>query len=262
MSFYDLIPIAAMVISLVGIILIVIRKFPALSAINIESIKSEQEAEIKEKIIVTRLQRKVGDAGRAFKKIFLLPFSAAGAWFKKFYNKILTIEKRYVKKKPAVPPAPEELEQKIKALFLAADEFFKEGILDEAEKKYIEIVALDHKNVDVYKKLGSLYLEQKNYDNANETFQYTLKLNPNDIETLIDLAMLQKQKGENEKALVNFQRAAELEPTNPKNLDFLIEISIILGKNDLAKETLEKLKEVNPENQKLAEFEERINSLK
>ncbi len=261
MSFYDIIPLVVMVISLGGIILIIVRKFPMLSVINIESIKREQEAQVKKKIVVSRLQRKVEEISKFFKKVFLRPSVVAGSWFKNFYEKILKLEKKYLRKKPVIPSAPEELEQKIKNLFLTADEFFKEGKFDEAEKKYIEILTLDHKNIDAYKKLGALYLEQKNYDHASETFQHILKLNPNEIETLIDLAILQKQRGENEKALMNFQKAVEIEPTNPKYLDFLIEMSIIVGNKGLAQESFKKLKEVNPENQKLSEFEERIKAM-
>jgi len=262
MSFYDIIPLVAIVVSLGGIILIVVRKFPALSAINVESIKSEQEAQTKDKIIASSLQRKIEEIRRLIKKVLRLPCLAVGSWFQIFYNKVVELEKRYVRKKPTVPLGADEIEQKIKALFFLADGLLKENKFDEAEKKYIEIITLDHKNIDAYKKLGTLYLKQKNYDHANETFKHILKLNPNEVETLIDLALLQKQRGENEQALVNFQKAVDIEPTNPKNLDFLIEISIILGKRDLAEENLKRLAEVNPENQKLDEFAERIKSLK
>ncbi len=262
MSFYDIISLIAMVFSLAGIIFIVIRKFPLLSAIDIKVIKSEQEAETKEKIVAFRLKRKFLELGMTLKKVFLPIFRMTESWSKKFYNRILELEKRCTKRKPAISLSQEELEKKIKTLFFAADEFLKEGNLDEAEKKYVEIIALDRKNIDAYKKLSFLYLEQKNYDYANETLQHILKLNPKDVETLIDLALLQQQRGEAEKAFVNFQKAVEIEPTNPKNLDFLIEISIILGKKELARKTLKKLAEVNPENQKLSEFEERIKSLK
>lgn len=261
MSFYDIIPIVVMILSLAGIILIIVRKFPILAAIDTKSIKSEQEAEIKEKIVASRLQRKIVELKNAFKKIFLPVFSTIGVWFKNFYNKILELEKQYVKRKPVTPLTQEEREQKIKTLFFSAEEFLKEGNLNMAEEKYIEIITLDHKNICAYKKLGVIYLEQKNFDHASQTFQHILKLNPNDVETLIDLALLQKQIGENKKALENFQKAVALEPTNPKNLDFLIEMSIILRKKDLAKRTLEKLREVNPENQKLDDFEERIKAL-
>jgi tetratricopeptide (TPR) repeat protein len=261
MSPYDIIPLVIIVVSLAGIIFIIARKFPVLAAIDIGSIKSEQEAAKKEKIIISRLERKISGLGVIFLKIF----SPLGLFFKNLFKGVYgwarSWEKKNVKSKENIPPVPGEVEQKIKSLFFSAEELFVSGKLEEAEQKYIEIIAMDHKNIEAYKKLGAVYLEQKNYSNAKETFLHILKLVPDDMETLIDIGSLLKQQGENEKALRFFLRVAELEPTNPKNLDFLIEISIMVGNKDLALKTLAKLGEVNPENQKLSEFEERIKSI-
>lgn len=261
MSPYDIIPLIIMVVSLAGIIFIIVRKFPVLAAIDVGSIKKEQEAEKKEKIIAARLERKIRGLGKILAALLLPIVLRLKGWFQKIYSKILEWEKYYAKKKTKAPVAVPEMEQKIKALSFAAEEDMKEGKIDEAEKKYIEIISLDHRNIEAYKKLGRLYLEQKNYDHAHETLEHILKLNPNDAETLIDLGLLQKQKGENEKALLTFERAVQLEPADPQNLDFLIEMSIIVGNKVLAEETFKKLREANPENQKLAEFEERIKTL-
>ncbi len=257
MSPYNIIPLGIIILSLAGIIFIIIKKFPVLASINVESIKSEQEAVKKEKIIAERLSRKISGAGK-FLYAALLPIGrAAKELFSKVYVRVLDWEKKYGKKreKPAAPPNARE---QIKTLFFEVEECSRTGKAEEVEKKCINIIALDHKNIEAYKKLGEVYLEQKNYENAYETFKHILKLNPDDIETLLDLGTLHKERGENEEALVNFRRAAEIEPTSPRNLDFLIDISIIVKNKDLAWESFAKLREVNPENQKLAELEERI----
>ncbi len=258
MSAYDIIPLVITVLSLAGIIFIIVRKFPMLAAINVGSIKSVQEAAKKERIVALRLERKIIGVGKFLSKLFLPVGKFLKNFFKKIYNKVSGWEKSYATKKEKKVEAPDELEQKIKTLFFGVEELVREGKFEDAEKKCIEIIALDHKNILAYKKLGAVYLEQKNYDNARETFKHILKLNPDDVETIIDLGSLQKLRGENEEALASFRRAAEIEPTSPKNLDFLIEMSIIVKNKDLAEETLKKLKEVNPENQKLAEFGEKI----
>lgn len=261
MSLYNIIPLIIIIVSLAGIIFIIVRKFPVLAAIDMASIQKEREADKKDKIIISRLERKISGV---IKKtvLFLRPFfSAAKKWFKKIYNQILEWEKSYVAKKPGPPITPEAVEQKVKGLFFAAEERWKEGKLDEAEKKYVEIISLDYKNTDAYKKLGVIYSERKDYDHAYEIFQHILKLNPNDVETLLGLCLLHKQKGENEKALICAESALGLEPANPRVLDFLIEMSIIVGNKVLAEETLEKLRAANPENQKLGEFRERIGAI-
>jgi tetratricopeptide (TPR) repeat protein len=258
MSPYDIIPLGIVVLSLAGIIFVIIKKFPVLASINIESIKSEQEAIKKEKIVAERLSRKISSIGK-FLYALLLPI---GKFLKKLflnlYTKVLEWEKQYGKKKSV---SLSDSEGEIKTLFFEAEECLRMGKLEDAEQKCIGIIAIDHKNIEAYKKLGAIYVEQKNYENASETFKHILKLDPDDVETLLDLGELYKQRGENEEALANFKRAVEIEPGSPKNLDFLIEISIIVKNKDLAQKTLEKLREVNPENQKLAEFEERIKAI-
>jgi tetratricopeptide (TPR) repeat protein len=260
MSPYDIIPLVIIIISMLGIIFIVARKFPVLAAIDVGAIKSEQEAAKKEKIIASRLERKINGFIKFFSKFFSPVQAVIKNLFRIIYGRARNLENKY-KKIEKVVSAPEEIEQKIKALFFSAEEFLKAGSLNEAEKKYIEIISLDHKNIEAYKKLGEIYLEQKNYDHAEETFQYILKLDANDIETLFDLGLLFRERKEFDKALQSFARVVELEPTNPRNLDFLIDISIIVGNKDLAEKALGKLTEVNPDNQKLAEFKERIKNI-
>jgi len=258
---YDIIPLVITIGCLVGIIIIIVRKFPVLASIDIESIKSEREAKQKEKIIASRLERKVESFKKGIFSLIIPIILKIKRIFKEKYNKISDWEKRHSKKKIAPKLTPEEKEIEIKKLFFTADELIKKEKAEEAEKIFIEIISLDHKNIEAYKKLGNLYFEQKNYDYAIETLQYILKLNPRDIEVLIDLGTLLKQKGENTKALKFFSKAVELEPTKPKSLDFLTDISIIIGNKELAENALQKLREVNPENKKIEEFEERIKDI-
>ncbi|MBU1102362.1 tetratricopeptide repeat protein [Patescibacteria group bacterium] len=52
----------------------------------------------------------------------------------------------------------------------------------EEEKKHIDRIAENHKDVDAYRALGFLYLNQKNYSDARACFRRALKLNPQDEE--------------------------------------------------------------------------------
>jgi tetratricopeptide (TPR) repeat protein len=261
MSSYDIIPLGIIVLCLAGMIFIVVKKFPVLASINIETIKSEQEAVKKEKIVAERLSRKISSAGKFLYALLSPVGRAVKGLFSKIHAKVLDWEKKYGNKKKEKQTSPPDAAGQMKTLFFEVEESLKTGKLEEAEQKCIGIIALDHKNIEAYKKLGAVYLEQKNYENALETFKHILKLNPDDVETILDLGALHKQRGENDAAFANFKRAVELEPGSPKNLDFLIEISIIVKNKDLAWESFAKLREVNPENQKLAEFEERIKAI-
>lgn len=48
------------------------------------------------------------------------------------------------------------------------------------EKRYIDRIVTNSKDIEAYKKLGDLYVDMRNYKDALESFQYVLKLKPND----------------------------------------------------------------------------------
>ncbi len=48
------------------------------------------------------------------------------------------------------------------------------------EKRYIDRIIANSKDIEAYKKLGDLYVDMRNYNDALESFQYVLKLKPND----------------------------------------------------------------------------------
>ena len=48
------------------------------------------------------------------------------------------------------------------------------------EKRYIDRIVANSKDIESYKKLGDLYVDMRNYKDALEAFEYVLKLKPND----------------------------------------------------------------------------------
>ena len=48
------------------------------------------------------------------------------------------------------------------------------------EKRYIDRIVANSKDIEAYKKLGDLYVDMRNYKDALEAFTYVLKLKPND----------------------------------------------------------------------------------
>jgi len=158
----------------------------------------------------------------------------------------------------------------------------------EAEKRLIEIIGIDNKNIKAFKLLGGLYFDRKNYEEARETFEYILKLKDDDdafaqlgkiggeyredsskeaninifrSQTYFDLSLVYKAMEKYDKAIVNLKKALEIEPNNPRYLDTMLEISIIKKDKDLALESYKRLAEANPENQKLPEIKKEIDEM-
>jgi len=151
-----------------------------------------------------------------------------------------------------------------------------------AEKKFIKVISLDPQNRTAYQNLGEIYLKQKNYPYALETFRHLLNLDLKELklikerekgknrigrlneinfriaETYFKIAEIYQLTEENKKAEQMIKRALTIAPNNPRYLDFFCEICIMLGNKPEAEECLRKLKDVNPENQKIEELEERV----
>lgn len=255
-----IIPLAIIFVCLVAIIVVVIKKFPHLALIDTSTIAREREAAIKSKIIYERLKRNIISGWRFFLN-FIKP---AGIFlkkeFSKLYKKILELEKHYSEKGAEILGIG-GLEKKIRLLFNEAEELSKGEEFGEAERRYIEIISLDKKNLKAYEELGNLYLKTKQYAEAEETFNFVLKHNPNDPSILVSFGELALAKDKPDEALDYFQKAADARPNNPQYLDFLIETSIMVGNKDLAFGSLNRLAQANPENQKIDDFAKRIGEI-
>ncbi|MFA6215989.1 MAG: tetratricopeptide repeat protein [Patescibacteria group bacterium] len=267
-----LIPLIIIIISLSIIIFIVVKKFPNLAAINIESIAKEKENKVKNRIMIERLARSYSNLRRATVDISKPLVENIKTTAKDFYQKTLELEKQSLKRNQPLKEidisgqVKDKLAELEKAL--AAQEFAR------AEEIGISIVELDPQNLDVYDYLADVYLGQKDYKKARETCRYLLKLlNKNVSQTedgsnkhrlancYADLGWVYQLENKQNFSLSNFQKAVELEPTNPRFLDLLLKMSIILKNKKLAWQAFSDLKAADPGNQKLSELKEEIDSL-
>lgn len=161
-----------------------------------------------------------------------------------------------------------------------AEELFAAGKYDEAEKKYFSIITKFPHEYTAYEGLVKIYIQQKQYDNLEETLEYLVRHVPeNDsywaqygnalmstrqytaaidaydksvaINALIparfaNLGLTYKAIGDNGAAKTNFQKASELEPSNLQYLVMLTDVMAEMEQNDSAIELLSKAKEMLP----------------
>ncbi len=255
-----------------------------------------QQTEVKKRILEQRLERHLIVQGNKI-IIFIKPFlhfTASSA--KKFFKFIVLAEQKYKAKllKQNFSKKIDQqqfLHQKLKeALKLQTEKKYSD-----AEKKYIDILTVDDRNVSAYWGLGKLYAEQEDYDQAQETLKYLLKLQPGhnqarkllaqvagqrgdlilakkclellilsepkDISCYLSLAAAEMGLESPINAQVTLQKGLLIEPNNTRLLDFLIEVSIFIGDIETAVETLKTLQFVNPENAKIEEYRKKINEV-
>ena len=287
---YNLISLILILLSLSIIIVLVVRKFPMLSSLDVENMPAEKEAKFKERILSGRLKRSFFKWWVKINKLWQPSSQFIANFFQWALNKLNELK---TEKKPAA--ASQDRQEKINQLFQEAEEAKKQADEVAAEKKLIEIIGLDSKNIRAFKELGRFYFEQGNFEEAKQTFEHILKLKQDDEDIYDSLAQIAKEKGDLnlareeylrlleinkqsaqtyfnlalvyqamgniKEAIAKLKKALKIEPNNPRYLDTMIEISIINKDKFLALDAFKKLVKVNPENQKIKEFKKQIDLL-
>ena len=280
-------------ISAAGLLIIVARKFPQLTLIDTASLPKERDAMKKKEIIKGRVNRKMAGWGQRMLQLIVSPFERLQSAFRRQYRRIIALDKQ-LRHKPLDPSA---MRQKVRQLLDEAAALVTDGKTHEAEKKFIEVVSLDKKNVQAYRGLGWLYLDNKQHVQAKETYGYLVKIvakngcayakaaqsaaperqrvpeaadkkcveSPAEhaemAKDYLYLGLTHKALGEDRLARLAFEGAVIFEPSSPKYLDLLLEACILEGIKERAWEVFDRLQAVNPDNQKLESIRERISQL-
>jgi len=255
-----IIPTILLAASVIMALVIFWRKIPQLRILNTAALPEEKIRRVKDYILEQRFQRAMKERFGFLTKLSSKIWTSLGIYGRRLVQKVYSIEQHYRKlQKTAVPVSADA--EIIRKMMEEAENLVDKEEYFEAEKKYIEILSQHPKHVKAYEALGHLYILDRKFEQARETFSFALKLNQKDASIHAALGELETKEGNTEAALNEFKKAAEIRPNSPRYLDFLIEAAIIANNAAEAQRGLNKLKEVNPENQKLGDFEKRINDL-
>ncbi len=161
--------------------------------------------------------------------------------------------------------APRRVSPQLTRLTTYADRLFSEKKWLAAEKAYLGVLKLDHKNPTAYSHLGIIYSAQRNLADAIECFQIAVRLRPGAItyqnlgiayfenhnymksiaalekaimfepnaHRYVSLASAYKKIHDTSHVVTALERAAELEPT-AKHLSLLAEAYTAAGRADEA----------------------------
>lgn len=278
-----IISIAITILCLAAIVVIIGKRWNALGAIDLESLPAERDARTKKKIVSERMRRQYYQM-KANISAKTEPFAltvrertarlraAVADFFDTLYQRRKTAPTE--QKEPS-----ERAEASIEKDITVAGKFFDEERYEEAEKRYIEIIAKDAKNLDAYEGLARLYLRTKEWASSQEVLEFLctqlrecIKKGQDDpgkrsacemrlaesLKELVDVYAFLEKFADAERCM---QEALCLQPQNPKFLDAAIEMYMMGGKKREARAALSRLRDANPDNQKLAELEERIDNL-
>ncbi len=171
----------------------------------------------------------------------------------------LSLAAAYIKQKQ-IPQAIEEINRSI-ALEPEAVEphailallYFSQENLSEAGKEYEKALQnaakLEPKNTSIIKSLGTLYLQQKNYKSAEETFRAIIGIAPGDVEAHFYLANILDEQKKRDAAVEELKKVLELKPDYHQALNYLGYLYVEENRNlGEAEKMIRKALEAEPEN--------------
>ena len=250
--------IVIIVLAVLVLLWVIWKKLPQLKILDPQSLADDKTKGLKHEIIRKRVERSGSKHLETVKKQVLNPAgSAVQNFVRRVAGKLTAVERRYQEKQRQTGEVVLD-KVAIQELIDEGEKLMEEEAWDRAEKKLIEVIGVDAKNVEAYELLGRLYLYKKDLPLAKETFEFLAKLSKDDPSVIAIIGEVETMLGEHAKAFKHFQQAVELSPKNPKYLDFLISSAIENKDVHEATSTLDRLREVNPENKKIELFEKRI----
>jgi Tfp pilus assembly protein PilF len=105
-----------------------------------------------------------------------------------------------------------------------AEELFHKKQYISAEKWYLEAVKADPKNPRIYARLGSIYLEQKNFSDARDAFEEATKLDDTIASRFFNLSYIYNSIGDINLAQANARKATRMDPRNSKYKHWMDEL--------------------------------------
>jgi tetratricopeptide (TPR) repeat protein len=232
------------------------KKIPQLKVIDPLSSKEAKAKELKQDILRKRLERATSGPLTSAKTTLGAPLMFFQGFVRGASAKLRAIERSYAERQKT---GKSKLEvNDVRKILDEIRSFMHAEKFEEAEKKLIELITLDPKNVEAYEALGRLYILTRDFINAKETFSHVLKLAPKDASLHASMGEIAELEGDEKKAYSYFEKAKDLSPNNPKYLDFFIQAAIENGNFYEAEQALTHLSQVNPSNQKIPLLAERI----
>ncbi len=277
------------------VIIILIRHWKEIRLLNPGSIREEQERQQRDDLIKNRFARLSSGRLRPLIRLGKVGAHRVQQAYQKTYDRLQAVEQFYRNaKSPFATLTPSDRER-IKTLITEARAMARDLKWADAERRYLEVLGLDTRHVDAYKGLATIYLKQKWYPQAFETFQFVVKMkkaddvvyaglaeiaeaqnnlllaedmclkavevSPGQPQRHAELAEFYMQQNQFEKALPHVQLATELDPKSAKYLEMALEISLFTKNTTNARKYYDRLRLVTDDRVRFQSWREKVEKL-
>lgn len=276
-------------------VVIMMRHWKEIQLLNPGSIREEQERQQRDVLIKQRFER-LG-TGRLRPLVHFGKASARRAQqaYQKTYDRLQAVEQFYRNaKSPFAALAPSDRER-IKTLVTEARSLARDLKWADAERRYLEVLGLDTRHVEAYKGLAAIYLKQKWYPQAFETYQFVVKMKKADDTVYAGLAEIAEaennmmlaedmrlkavsvgtgqpqryaelaefyiQQEQPLKAVASVKKATELDPKSGKYLEMALEVALLTENAKEARKYYDRLRLVTDDRARFQSWREKVEAL-
>jgi tetratricopeptide (TPR) repeat protein len=283
------------VLAVIVMAVILLRHWKEIRLLNPDSIAEERERQKRDELLLQRLSRVKSQKVAPFKAILNGIIFAVKTAYHAAYIRLVRLEKFYKQATAPFAMMAPSTKERVKALIDEARSLARDMKWADAERRYLEALQVDNRNVDAYKGLGIIYLKQKLYPQAKETFEFIFKsrkaddvvyaamaeiaeaekdyiraeemrmkaveLRPRLPNRHAELAEFYMDRQEITKAWPHARQAAQLDPKSSRYLELSLETAILLGDREEARRRYDKLRVLSEDRPKLNALKERIEAM-
>lgn len=271
------------------------RRWTDLRLLDPLTIKEEQYRAKRETMIRKRFERMRAERSQPFRRLGRAFTRQFGALYDSATHRLRAIENTYGSVKSPFSSLTPTTRERLKSLLSEARSLMRDVKWADAEKRFLDVLALDPHHVDAYKGLGQIYLKQKLYPQAQETFSFILKMKRADDATYAALADIEEaaghwheaelyrlhavelggkqayrhaelaqhytEAGDLLKAWPSAKRAVELEPNSAKYVEQALEIAVGMGDPQEARLWYQKFRLLSDDRSRFQYWREKVEAL-
>lgn len=276
-------------------VLVVFRHWKEIRLLDPQSIKEVREGQKRDELLLQRIDRlakeKIAPVHRAALKMGELGARAA----EKLQERMRHLEQFYAQAKTPFSGTTSSQTERINMLVHEGRAFIRDLKWADAERKFIEVLGIDARNKEAFNGLGLIYLKQKMFTQARETFEFLVRSKQADDVAFASLAEIEELEGhlgraeemrrkavESRPRLPNRQaelaelylklqlpakawphakRAADLDPKSSRYLEVSLDTAILLGNRNEAKRRYDRLRLLSEDPSTLQGYKDRIDAL-
>lgn len=293
MIYWFTLPIAGA--ALLVIFVIFVRHWKEIRLLNPESIKEEREKQKRDELMLQRFERMSKDKIAPFKAMFQHAIFLIKTSYHAVYLRLVQLERFYTQAKTPFAFMSPSVKDRIRTLLDDGRSLARDTKYADAERRYLEALTIDKRCWDAYKGLGAIYLKQKMYTQARETFDFlqhskkaddvvfaglaeiaemdgdiaraedmrrrAVEFRPRLPQRHAEMVELYLRHGQPAKAMPFAKRAIELDSKSAKYLELCLETGILLGDRNEARRLYDRLRLLTEDRVKLQAIKDKIDAL-